>query len=467
MRPASNSRLARAPEFGCDTRLADRQVTANGAQKAGGRQDDRYECSRLGNGVQVLSERMDGVGSVAVGAWLRHGSALDPSGLTGSSHLLEHMVFRGTGNRSRRQIAAALEGLGGSLNAYTAREHTGYEARVLDRHLGAAVEVLSDLVLNPLLRDEDLKREKEVVFEEIAAVEDTPDDLVFERHGNRMWCGHPYGSPILGTRQTVAAITRADLVELHRHTYVGANLVVAAAGRVDHDSFSAMTEEWFGGLEQGTAAAPVVAPRDARLGMDDVHRDSAQTHIVVGSPVPGASHPDRYVLLLVSAALGGGMSSRLFQRVREELALAYSIYTFQTLYTHAGLFGVYLGTRPAWTAAALTAVDEVSAAVARDGLRGDELDRTKEQVKGEIVLSLESPAARVGRLAGFALRNEPWIPMEVLPDLIDGVTKCDIVRVASEALGPGRRYVLTLGPRNPARSAGDPHDPDGARTVRL
>lgn len=402
-----------------------------------------------------------------MGAWLRQGSVLDPSGLAGASHLLEHMVFRGTMHRSRRQVAAALEGLGGSLNAYTAREHTGYEARVLDRDLPVAVEVLSDLIRNPLLREADLKREKEVIFEEIAAVEDTPDDLVFELHGDRMWCGHPYGSPIMGTRQTVAAITRADLVALHRRTYRGANLVVAAAGRVDHDSFAAMTEEWFGGIERGTAADPVVAPRDARLGVDDVHRNSAQTHIVFGSPVAGASHPDRYALLLVSAALGGGMSSRLFQRIREELALAYSIYSFQSLYTQAGLFGVYLGTRPAWAAAALAAVDEVCANVATGGLGGDELDRTKEQVKGEILLSLESPAARVGRLAGFALRNEPWIPMDLLPDLIDRVTRCDISRVAGEALGPDRRYVLSLGPQQPVGSGGDSYRPDRARTIRL
>ena len=410
---------------------------------------------------------MGGARSVAVGAWLRQGSVLDPSDLKGASHLLEHMVFRGTRHRSRRQIAAALESLGGSLNAYTAREHTGYEARVLDRHLPAAVEVLADLIRNPLIRDEDLKREREVVFEEIAAVGDAPDDLVFELHGDRMWCGHPYGSPILGTRQTVAAITRADLVALHRRTYVGANLVVAAAGRVDHDSFVGMTEEWFGGLERGAAADPVVAPLGARSGVDDVHRDSAQTHIVFGSPVPGASHPDRYALLLVSAALGGGMSSRLFQRIREELALAYSVYSFQSLHRHAGLFGVYLGTRPAWAAAALAAVDDVCNTVARSGLRRDETERTKEQVKGEIILSLESPPARVGRLAGFALRNEPWIPMDLLPDLIDGVTDCDIARVAAEVLGPDRRYVLSLGPRDPAGSAGDQPGPDGGRTVRL
>ncbi len=415
--------------------------------------DARYGCSELNNGVRVLTEEMDGVRSVAVGAWVRQGSVLDPPGQTGASHLLEHMVFRGTARRSRSEIAAALESLGGSLNAYTAREHTGYEARVLDRHLPVAVEVLSDLVRNPLLREEDLEREREVVFEEIAAVEDTPDDLVFDLHGERMWSGHPYGSPILGTRETVGAIARADLARLHRRAHVGANLVVAAAGRVDHGAFSAMAEEWFGDLGPGRAAEPVAAPGRARAGADVVHRDSAQTHIVVGFPVPGASHPDRYALLLISAALGGGMSSRLFQRIREELALAYSVYSFQTLNAHAGLLGVYLGTRPAWADAALAAVEEVCADVAANGLGDDELERTKEQVKGEIALSLESPAARVGRLAGFALRNEPWIPMDAVSDLIDGVSKGDVARVAGRALAPERRYALSLGPRN--RSAGN------------
>lgn len=421
--------------------------------------------SLLGNGVRVLTERMNGVRSVAVGAWLRQGSAHDPLGLAGASHLLEHMVFRGTRHRSRQQIALALEGLGGSLNAYTSREHTGYEARVLGEHLPVAVEVIADLIRHPLLREEDLDRERQVVVEEIAAVEDTPDDLVFELHADNMWCGHPYGRPILGTRETVAEISRADLVKLHRRAYRGANLVVAAAGHVDHGAFVEAVQKWFGELEQGEVTRPVVAPPAARAGADRIPRDSAQTHIVFGSPVQGSSHPDRYVLLLLSAALGGGMSSRLFQRVREELALAYTVYSFQSLYSRAGMFGVYLGTRPTWAAPARTAVDEVCSAVAAEGLGADELTRTREQVKGEIMLSLESPAARVGRLAGFALRDEPFIPTTRLPELIDGVTKRDIARVAGETLGPDRRYVLSLGPENPNGIA-DPAGPTGVWKAR-
>jgi len=396
----------------------------------------------------VLTERMGGVRSVAVGVWIRQGSAHEPRERAGISHLLEHMVFRGTTTRSRRQIAVALEGLGGSLNAYTAREHTGYEARVRGRHIGEALDILSDLVRNPLLCQEDLDREKEVVCEEIAAVEDTPDDLVFDLHGSRMWRGHAYGRPILGTRDTVGSVTRADLCELRRRTYTGANLVVAAAGRVDHDAFVAMTEERLGDLEAGETVSPASAPSDPRQGMERVLRDSAQTHLVFGAPARGASHPDRYALLLLSAVLGGGMSSRLFQRIREDLALAYAVYSFQSLYAQSGVFGVYLGTRAAWAMDALGAVQEVCAALARDGFTSEELARTKEQVKGEILLSLESPGARVHRLAGFALLDLPFIPMERLPGLIDRIARCDIDRVAGEVLAPERQYVLSLGPED-------------------
>ena len=369
--------------------------------------------------------------------------------MMGASHLLEHMVFRGTENRSRREIALALESLGGSLNAYTSREHTGYEARVLADHLPQAVDVLSDLVRNPLIEQKDLEREQEVVSEEIAAVEDTPDDLVFELHGDRMWGGHPYGKSILGTRDSVAAISRDDLATLHRDTYVGASLVVAAAGCVEHDAFVNLAEKWFGEMEPGCEARDVADPGEARPGTDRIARDLAQVHIVLGRSTPGHAHDDRYALILLSAALGGGMSSRLFQRIREELALAYAVYSYQFFYARAGVLGVYVGTRPASAPAALDAVREVCGSVATEGLHDDELARTREQVKGQIMLSLESPGARLHRLAGFALHNEPFVGLDEVQGLIDAVSACDIVRVAGEVLDPERQYALCLGPDEP------------------
>ncbi len=315
--------------------------------------------TRLDNGVHVLTDAMRGVRSVAAGVWVRGGAAGEPPQLMGASHLLEHVVFKGSVGRSARQIALALEGLGGSLNGYTAREHTGYRARLPGAHLSRAVEVLSDLVLNPLLRQEDLDQEKSVVLEEIAALEDAPEDLVFEVHDQRMWGEHPYGSPVLGTPGTLAAISRRDLLRLHRRSYVGANLVVAAAGHVDHKAFVDWVREGFGDAPTGEEASGVPLPTQPEPGMDRVVRDSGQVHIVTGWPTPGHAHPDRYALVLLYQILGGGMSSRLFQRVREELALVYSVYSFHSTYSKAGVFGVYAGTRPGGVTATLDAVREV------------------------------------------------------------------------------------------------------------
>ena len=405
-----------------------------------------YRSTRLDNGVEVVTEAMTGVRSVATGVWVRQGAALDPAGLGGASHLLEHVVFRGTGRRSRREIALALESLGGSLNAYTAREHTAFEARVLGCHLPVALDVLADLVRNPLIREEDVEHEKEVVCEEIAAVEDAPDDLVFEMHGDGLWRGHPYGRPILGSRATVKDLSRADLARLHRRTYAGANLVVAAAGAVGHDEFTALAEHCFGDLEPGEEVPAVEPPPRPARGTAAVSRGSAQAHIVLGHPTRGQSHPDRYPLAVLSAALGGGMSSRLFQRIREDLALAYTVYSYQSFYRRAGVCGSYLGTRPGCEPAALDAVREVYRGLAREGLAAEELGRTKEQVKGEIVLSLEAPGARVHRLAGFALAGESFIPVDELTRRIDRVSAGDVGRVAGEVMDPDCQYVLCLGP---------------------
>lgn len=405
--------------------------------------------TRLDNGIDIVTEAVAGVRSVATGVWVRQGAAADPGGLDGASHLLEHVVFRGTERRSRRDIALALESVGGSLNAYTAREHTGFEARVLGRHLPKALDVLADLVMRPLIREEDVEHEKEVVREEIAAVEDTPDDLVFEMHGDGLWRGHPYGRSILGSRETVAKVSRANLAALHRRTYTGANLVVAAAGAVEHGRFVELAAKCFGDMETGETVEAISPPSAPARGTASVRRGSAQVHMVLGHPTRGQSHPDRYPLTLLSAALGGGMSSRLFQRIREELALAYSVYSYQSFYRCAGVCGSYLGTRPECAAAALDAVREVYGALAAEGLGRAELRRTKEQVKGEIGLSLESPVARVHRLAGFALAGEEFVPVDEVTRRIDRVSESDIQLVARGVMDPERQYVVRLGPDQP------------------
>jgi len=402
--------------------------------------------SVLDSGIEVLTERIPGVRSAAVGVWVRQGSVHESAEDAGVSHMLEHMVFKGTETRSSVEIAVALEGLGGSLDAYTSREHTSYQARVLDEHVPEALDVLSDLVLRPRLEEEDLRLEREVVLEEIAQVEDTPDDLVFELHCESLWNGHPYGRSILGSNETVRAMSAERLQELHRDTYKASNLVVAGAGNVEHEDFLERVAELFEGVPSGARAGQADPTPATRSGFEQRSRDSAQTHIVFGTDVPGHSHPDRYALILLSSALGSGMSSRLFQKVREELGLCYSVYTYQSFYGVSGVSGVYVGTRPGTAEQAAKTVRQELARVAEEGLPETELEQIKRQVKGQVMISLESTGSRLHRLSSFALHDEDFVSLTGLLERVDAVTGDDIRRVASEYFQPERQLELRLGP---------------------
>ncbi len=402
--------------------------------------------SLLSNGVRVLTERIPGVRSVSVGVWVRQGAAHEDREVMGASHLLEHMVFKGTPKRTAREIALSLESLGGSLDAYTSREHTSFQARVLDEHFPLALDVLGDITLNPLIREEDLALEREVVLEEIATVEDTPDDLVFDLHGARLWGAHPYGHAILGTKETVAAMSASDLREVHASRYTGRNLLVAAAGHLRHEEVVGQVEALFGDLEAGVAVPALPDPDHRHSGSVHEERSSAQAHLVFGSQVPGHSDPRRYALAIISSALGGGMSSRLFQRIREELGLAYAVFTFQSFYSRGGVSGVYVGTRPATAGSAADAVREELDRVARKGIPEVELEQTKQQLKGQIMLSLESTGSRLYRLASFALHNEPFLTLDQVLKKLDSVTAEEVAEAAREFFDPDGLLLLTLGP---------------------
>lgn len=407
---------------------------------------ERMRESRLDNGVRVLSEHIPGMRSAAIGVWVRQGAAHESRAESGVSHLLEHMVFKGTEKRSALEIADSIEMLGGSLDAYTSREHTSYQARVLDQHVPVALDVLADLVLAPTLEDADLKLEREVVLEEIAQVEDTPDDLVFELHADRLWDGHPYGRSILGTAESVGEMPSATLRDLHGRRYTGANLVVAAAGNIEHDAFVEGVADHFDSVDAGERNEGVAGRPETVSGSHRVARDSAQTHIVFGGRAPAHAADDRYPIVLLSAALGGGMSSRLFQRVREELGLCYSIFTFQSFYRTAGVVGVYVGTRPASADQAADAVRTELERVAREGMSAEALARIQQQVSGQVMLSLESTGARLHRLASFALHDEPFRGLDDVLHRIQSVTVDDIARVATSFYDPARHLELRLGP---------------------
>lgn len=408
--------------------------------------EERFNRVELDNGLVVLTEEMPGVRSASVGVWVRAGPIHESRSEMGVSHLLEHMVFKGTERRSAREIALVLERLGGSLDAYTTREHTSYQARTLDEHQDTALDVLADLVLRPLLRPADLELEREVVLEEISTVEDTPDDLVFELHAEALWGDHPYGYSILGTRDTVARLTVEDLRRVHERAYRAPNLVVAAAGNVRHDAVVDRVAELFAAAANGVEARAVAPARMREPREEHVERASAQTHLVFGTQTFGHGDPRRYALVLLSMALGGGMSSRLFQRVREELGLAYTVYSFQSFYADAGMCGVYVGTRHEWADRAATVIREELQRVAREGLSVEELEDAKGQVKGQIVLSMESSSARLHRLAGIALYGEPFLTLDELTARVDAVTLEEVAELAAEYFDPERQVVLRLGP---------------------
>jgi predicted Zn-dependent peptidase len=358
------------------------------------------------------------------------------------------MVFKGTRRRSAKEIALSLEQLGGSLDAYTSREHTVYQARVLDEHLEIAADVIGDLVFEPAIRPNDLLLERNVILEEIGMVEDTPDDLVFELHNAAVWGDHPLGYSILGTRETVSSLGVDELKELHRRAYRPSQLVVAAAGSVDHDELvEVLTRTGWTRRATGKAKAPSIPP-PVPVGPTRRHiqRAGSQTHIVLGSPTIGYQDQRRHAMVLLSVVLGGGMSSRLFQRVREELGLAYSVYTFQTFYALCGVHGVYVGTAPKTADAALHAIEDELAIVVDRGLPDDEISQGKGQLKGQITLSLESPTARMYRAAAVDLYGEPYRSLDEMLKLVDAIDPATIHELAKEFFAPGRQTVLSLGP---------------------
>ena len=408
--------------------------------------DERLVRCVAPNGLRVLTEVLPGVRSAAVGIWVRSASVHESPDRMGVSHLLEHMVFKGTERRNPYQIALELESRGGSLDAFTSRDHTTYQAHVLDADLAVAVDVLTDLVRRPLLRQSDLDLERNVILEEISSVQDAPDDLVFELHARALWPTHPYGYSILGTPETVGAINSDDLLACHLSGYYPGNCIIAAAGNIEHDQLMASLERegWFEGDATQVRAGipPVDAVRGERI---EVPRESQQCHLVFGSDAVSSRDPRRYVFSIISTVFGGGMSSRLFQKVREELGLAYAIFSYQQFYQTAGVTGVYVGTQSETADQAAEVILGEYARLATEGLPAEELAQGKQQLKGQIMLSLESPMSRMHRLAGVELTRDRYRRLDEILAEIDAVTGEEVLAVASEFFDPARQTLVRLG----------------------
>ena len=398
----------------------------------------------LANGVRLATERMPHVRSVAVGIWLTRGSRHEPGDTAGIAHFVEHMLFKGTPARSAEAIAQQVDSIGGQIDAFTSKEYAGYYLKVLDEHLPLAVEILADLICNPLFADDDIEREKKVILEEIKMVEDTPDDLVHEIFAEGFWNNHPLGRPILGTPQSVAAIDRATLKDYFANTYVAANFVVVAVGNLQHERVQEL-------LERALADAPHHGP-DAKQAPPRVStvvqvrkKDLEQSHIVFGTEALPQHHPDRYAGYALNTTLGGSMSSRLFQNVREKRGLAYSVFSGLSAYQDAGALSIYAGCANEAVAELIDVVVAEIRQMKADGLDAEELRRAKDHLKGSLMLSLESTSSRMSHLARQEMyRDRPFGLDEMLAN-IERVTADDVLKLADRFFGDGSLAVTVLG----------------------
>jgi predicted Zn-dependent peptidase len=386
----------------------------------------------LPNGLTLITESMPHVRSVAVGVWLTRGSRHERPAESGISHFIEHMVFKGTKTRSAERIAAEVDSIGGHMDAFTAKEFASFHLKVLDEHLPLAIEILGDIVLNPLFDPEEMAKEKKVIFEEMSMVEDTPDDLVVERFARAFWPDHPLGRPILGTKQSVGGFKRQDLATFFRAVYRPANILVVAAGHVDHPTAVAMVGRHFGTLETGGAGRDGGPPRPKPAIVTRSKKELEQVHLCVGTRCYPQVHEDRYVTYILNTILGGSMSSRLFQNVREKRGLVYSISSGVAAYSDAGLLSVYAGTR-------LDSVDEVVRLTVEEFRRlkgepvpADELRRAKDHLKGSLMLSLENTGSRMSHLARQQIYFGRQFSLDELLAGIEAVSADDVQRVAAD-----------------------------------
>jgi predicted Zn-dependent peptidase len=395
----------------------------------------------LGNGIVVLTERIPHVRSVAIGLWVRIGSRFEPAERAGISHFIEHLLFKGTENRSAEDIARAIDSVGGALDAFTSRENTCLYAKVLGEHLPLALDLLSDLVLHPRLDPEDIEKERRVVLEEIKMVEDDPDDLIHDLFAQQFWRDHPLGRPVLGSRQTLQAITRQDVLDHMHDFYEPDRVIVAAAGDLDHDHVVHLVNDalgkWEGRAVQVNGSSPT-----SYLTVHHEDRDSAQLHLVLGAEGLPYNHGNRHAFYLLNAILGSSMSSRLFQEIREKRGLAYSIYSYQASYREAGLLAVYAGTSAESYPQVVNLIRAEFASLRDDPVNLEEFQRAKDQIKGNLLLGLESTSSRMTRLAKSEIYFQRYFDLDEIIRGIDGVTP-EVFAELSRSLFATEHYALT------------------------
>jgi predicted Zn-dependent peptidase len=387
---------------------------------------------------------MGHVRSVSLGVWLTRGSRHETDEDSGIAHFVEHMLFKGTATRSAEDIAQAVDSIGGQLDAFTAKEYASYYVKVLDQHLPLAVDILSDIVLRPAFNDIDIEREKKVILEEIKMVEDTPDDLVHELFTQAFWEGHPLGRPILGTKESVEGLTQQRLREHFRGAYAAENVIISAAGNLEHRALRDALEKAFGEMpsagRQETWSPPAVIPKVVIRS-----KELEQSHICLGASSYPQNHDARYASYVLNTMLGGSMSSRLFQNIREKRGLAYSVFSGINAYRDAGSLTVYAGCANEAVGEVIDLVVEEMKIIKQTPVSDSELRRAKDHLKGSVMLSLENTASRMSHLARQEIYFDKQFSLDETLEGIEQVTPQDILRVAHDVLSNGSLAATVLG----------------------
>ncbi|HVW78606.1 MAG TPA: pitrilysin family protein [Alloacidobacterium sp.] len=399
----------------------------------------------LPNGLTILTEKMDHIRSVAMGVWIRAGSRHELPEINGISHFVEHMVFKGTKSRSAQHIAREVDAIGGNLDAFTGKETVCFNIKVLDEHVPVALDVLSDLVLNPVFASDEITRERGVILEEIKMDEDNPDYLVHEIFTQAFWKDHPLGKPILGTKETVRRFERDTLCSYYGQKFHGSNMIFSAAGNIDHDSFVEQVTRRFESLPAGESLTVAVPPKTAARIILKNKKSLEQVQLCLGVPAPAISDESRYTVLVLNTILGGGMSSRLFQTVREERGLAYSIYSDLNPYSDTGSLCVYAGTSSDRAIQVVQLVMEQFRRLKSEPLPADELRRAKDQLKGNLLLSLESSMSRMSNLARQQMHFNYFFGMQEILDKVEAITEDEVLAMANHLFQPELVAVTLLG----------------------
>jgi predicted Zn-dependent peptidase len=393
-----------------------------------------YDLTTLPNGLRIISQDMPSVRSGAIGMWVDTGSRDERSPEAGASHFLEHLLFKGSDAMNAQYISEAFDAVGARHNAFTSKEYTCYWAKVRDADLPLAAEILAEMLQRPAFRQEEIDSERHVVLEEINMNEDDPTDVAHELFVRALWDGHPLAPPILGTRESITGMARDTIVGYWARRYAPESVVVAAAGRIDHvDLVSMFTEhmgEWSGAVSPRDTAVPTTEPQ-----VSIRTKDTEQSHLVLGTPALSRADERRWALTVSDHVLGGGMSSRLFREIREQRGLAYAVHSFRMPFHDAGAAAVYVGTTPSQTAEVLKLVRGEFDKLMADGLRDEELDRAKGNVKGSLALAMEDSSSRMNRLGRNELTGIEHLSVDEIVERIEAVTNDDVIEVARAVYG--------------------------------